>query len=86
MSDDIFTLDQLSEKYGASRNTWRGWIASGELVAINLARSKGAKKPRFVVRSADLDTFLATRATGDAARERAGRRRDRRRKTFQEIV
>lgn len=45
-----------------------GWIASGQLAAVNVARSPTAQKPRWRVRREDLDQFIARRSTRPAAK------------------
>ena len=52
-----FTVKQVAERYGVGGHTVLGWIRSGQLRAINVGRSPGAKKPRWRVTQEALETF-----------------------------
>ena len=68
MADVLFTLPELADTYGASVDTWRSWIQSGELKAVNMSKSMASKKPRFMVKQSELDKFFTLRQTGTEAR------------------
>ncbi len=58
----FYTPPQLGEELGVGESKPRKWIESGELPATNLATSRGGK-PRWRISSADVDEFLAARAS-----------------------
>lgn len=58
-----------------SRDTVRGWIGSGALLAINV----GVSKPRYRVSQDDLDAFVVTKTVAPVE---AVRRRSRVPKTY----
>jgi len=68
---------QVAERLGLGRNTDKvlGWIRSGELPAINVAR-KTAGRPRYRIDVADLETFVQGRRVRPQTRV-TGRRRNR---------
>jgi len=86
MADPFFSLKELAETYGASVETFRAWIASGELQAINLSRNPSSKKPRFAVRQSALDSFFESRETSEAAEVRKQKRDRLRNKPFERLV
>lgn len=51
---------EIAEQLRVADDTVRGWVASGELEALNLAR-RGAKKPRYVITADSLQRFMASR-------------------------
>jgi excisionase family DNA binding protein len=56
-----FSVRDLCERYAVSEHTVLGWIASGELRALNVGRRLGAKKPRWRITQEALDAFEALR-------------------------
>jgi excisionase family DNA binding protein len=66
---------EIAAELRVSRSTVVGWIDSGELAAVNLARTPGGK--RYRVDREALAAFLRRRAVvpGRAAGRAAGRRR-----------
>jgi excisionase family DNA binding protein len=67
------TVADVAAETATSVGTVLQWIASRQLVAINVSRSVRAKKPRWRIRRSDLDAFLAAR-THTAPPPRAPRR------------
>jgi excisionase family DNA binding protein len=57
------TVQQVADRYSVTAHTVLGWIACGELRAINVGRTRGAKKPRWRITPAALDAFEAARST-----------------------
>lgn len=55
---DTLNPPEISKQLRVSADTVRSWIATRQLKASNLA---SGKRPRWVVRKADLQEFLATR-------------------------
>lgn len=55
------TPPEIAAKYGCKPETVIGWIRSGELRAINLARP-GSLKPRFRISYEALELFELARA------------------------
>jgi hypothetical protein len=43
----MYTIADLVNRYGVTEHTVLGWIRSGELKALNVGRTPGAKKPRW---------------------------------------
>jgi excisionase family DNA binding protein len=69
-----FSVKDVSAHFGVGQHTTLKWIADGELRAINVARSRRARKPRWRVRAEDLAAFEAAR-TSTPATPRARRRK-----------
>lgn len=63
MPAETFTVQQIADRYGVCPETVNGWIASGELRAVNVARNRGAKKPRWRITADALRLFEELRAT-----------------------
>ncbi len=55
-----YTVREVARLYRSSPEKVRGWIARGELVAINTADSR-LSKPRYVITPAALERFEAGR-------------------------
>ena len=55
------------ERYGVSAHTVLAWIASGELRAVNVARSANGGKPRWRITEEALSAFEASRTPGPPA-------------------
>jgi transposase len=71
------TLDvqAVRQRYGVGEHTILGWIRSGELKAINVARGAG-KRPKWRITSEALAAFELKRESGSTA-PKATRRRKR---------
>jgi len=57
MAERTYTVRDLCERYGVNEHTVLGWIAQGELRAINVGRSPDRKKPRWRITAEALATF-----------------------------
>lgn len=68
------TPPELAKRWGVSPTTVIGWIRSGELRAIDVAR-RGARRPRYRIDVADVLAFESGRTV--VPEERAPRRRRR---------
>ncbi len=69
------TLREVAERYAVPVSRVKAWIRSGELVAIDVSRKAGSRKPRFVVTPAALADFERPRSTRPPAK--AKRREER---------
>jgi excisionase family DNA binding protein len=70
----LFIRD-ICERYGVTEHTVLGWIRSGQLRAVNVGRSPGAKKPRWRISEQALADFEAARTSAPPApRTRRGDR------------
>ncbi len=58
----MFAVNAVAERYGVKPDAVRGWIASGELAAINVSRTRG-KLPRWRISPEALADFEAGRCT-----------------------
>ena len=56
-----YTIQQASEVLACDDETVLAWIHSGELVAVNLCKSRGGKRPTWRIAEADLGRFLIAR-------------------------
>jgi excisionase family DNA binding protein len=72
----MYTVETVAARYGVTEMTVLGWIARGELKAINVGRAPGKKRPRWRISQAALDAFEAARTPTPPApstrRRRAG--------------
>lgn len=75
-TDKLLSIAELTELYSVSADTFRAWIARGELKAINLSRDGASKRPRYMIRQSDLDEFFRSRETVDAEQRQATYRRE----------
>ena len=57
-----YTVNQIMQRYNVTQHTVLGWIASGELKAINVGTAAGKKKPRWRVTEAALTEFESLRS------------------------
>lgn len=67
------TLDQVAQRYGVPTSRVKAWIRSGELTAVNVSRTAGSKRPRFVVTAtqpADFEKVRSKRAVVPAKKRR----------------
>lgn len=65
--DRFFTVEKLAERWSVSRDAVTALITSGQLVAVNLVRSKAAKKARWRISSEAIADFEASRSTAKPA-------------------
>jgi Helix-turn-helix domain len=54
---EMFTVQDIQERYSVTVNTVLGWIRSGELRAVNVGRHLGKKKPRWRITQQALEAF-----------------------------
>ena len=81
MSRDIalgtmMTPPQVGRRCQVSADKVRGWIASGELRAVDLAARRGGQ-PRWRIDPVDLEAFLARRAAINVTQTKAAGKRGR---------
>lgn len=69
------SVKDVCERYGVSEHTVLGWIARGELRALNVGRQLGAKKPRWRITQAALELFEQLRTAAPAVPARGKRKR-----------
>ncbi|GEM_PF-1223890 len=58
LPSDLLTPPQVAQRYGVSPDTVRGWIASGQLPAVNVGKGS---RPRFRISADALREFDAKR-------------------------
>jgi transposase len=68
-----FTVKQLCDRYCVGESTVLGWIARGDLAALNCGRAPGKKKPRWRVTPEALAAFELSR-TASAPPQRPRRK------------
>jgi excisionase family DNA binding protein len=51
------SVQDVCERFGVGVHTVLGWIAAGELKAVNVGRRLGAKKPRWRITAEALEAF-----------------------------
>jgi excisionase family DNA binding protein len=72
-----FTIPDICDRFDVSEGTVLAWIHAGELRAINVGRTPGARKPRWRITRQALEDFEAARtATPAAPRPRRRRQRE----------
>ena len=54
------TPPAIAEELGIRQSKIAAWIASGELIAVDLSESRGGR-PRWRIRRSDLEAFLLRR-------------------------
>lgn len=54
------TVPQLADEYGVTQHTVLGWIRSGELAAVNVARKSGGR-PQWRISREAIERFEAGR-------------------------
>jgi hypothetical protein len=69
-----FSVKDLCEHFVVGEHTVLGWISRGEILAINVGRRPGSKKPRWRITEKALADFEAAR-TATPPQPRAQRRR-----------
>lgn len=60
MASNYLSPPQAADLLGVNTDRLRGWIRSGELLAVNVADSKN--RPRWRISQVELDNFLARRS------------------------
>ena len=70
----MYRVRDLQQRYGVTEHTVLSWIRGGELVAVNVGRAPGARKPRWRITPESLAAFEAAR-TAAAPAPRAQRRK-----------
>jgi hypothetical protein len=63
----MYTVRDLQRRFAVTEHTVLGWIRSGELTAINVGRSPGARKPRWRISQEALEAFELARSRQEAA-------------------
>jgi transposase len=58
-----YDVNDIMRRYNVTQHTVLGWIASGELKAINVGTVPGKRKPRWRITEAAIAEFEAQRAT-----------------------
>ncbi len=69
------TVADVAERYGVCEHTVLGWIARGELRAINVGRRPGGKKPRWRITQEALAEFELGRTATPPLRRAERRKR-----------
>ncbi len=62
-----YTPQQAAEILGTDDEQVTHWINSGQLVAVNVAKSPAGKRPRWRISESDLGKFLLSRRNPAAA-------------------
>jgi transposase len=75
----MYTVRDLMNRFGVTQHTVLGWIARGELAALNVGRSPNASRPRWRITAAALEKFEGSRTSTSPAPAAAPRRRRRER-------
>jgi excisionase family DNA binding protein len=57
----MYTVEDLTNRFGVTVHTVLTWIHSGELKAVNVGRTRSGKKPRWRVTEQALAEFEAFR-------------------------
>ncbi len=60
----MLTREQVANRLGVDPDAVSGLIASKQLAAVNVARSRTAKRPTWRIRPEDLEAFELRRMTG----------------------
>jgi transposase len=53
----MYSVKQVAERFGVNQHAILGWIAAGELVAVNVARNAGGQRPRWRISESALAEF-----------------------------
>jgi excisionase family DNA binding protein len=69
-----FTVSEVAARFGVGAATVGAWIRAGELLAVNVSRSAGSRKPRWRITPGAVEAFEVRRA-GTPPVERKSRRR-----------
>lgn len=57
----MYTVRTIELRYGVTEGTVLGWIRSGQIKALNVGRTPGAKRPRWRITQGAVDAFEASR-------------------------
>jgi len=71
------TINELAKAWRVTPDHVRGLIRSGQLPAVNIAMSPGAKRPQWRIRPEDLERFTAARRAVEPAGDQPKRKRRR---------
>ena len=52
-----YGIKDVTKRYGVGEHTVLGWIRNGELRAVNVGRTPGARKPRWRITEEALTAF-----------------------------
>ncbi len=63
----FYSVGQAAELLGCDVETVLAWIHSGELIAVDISKSKKRKRPTWRLPEAELGRFLITRRNKVAA-------------------
>ena len=74
MSVPYHTAQEVANRLCVKVDGVLGFIASGELVAVNVARSRSGLKPRWRISEEAVQDFLRSRTTSPMAKPVPGRR------------
>jgi hypothetical protein len=74
---DTLSVKATAQRYGVGIGTVLRWIATGQLKAVNVARSLSNKKPRWRILAGSLAAFESARTSGVTSGRGAKPRRKR---------
>ncbi len=57
----MYTVHDVELRFGVSEGTVLGWVRSGQLKALNVGRTRSAKRPRWRITQGAVDAFEASR-------------------------
>lgn len=63
----LLLIDDVATRLGVDRDAVSQFIKTRELLAVNVARSRNAKRPSWRIRPEDLETFERSRRTSSPA-------------------
>ena len=78
----MLTREQVANRLGTDVDAVSALIASKQLAAVNVARSRTAKRPTWRIRPEDLQSFEMRRMTGTAPATRRTPRRPTAKKSY----
>ena len=81
MPANTLTVAEVATRYGTTPHTVGAWIRSGELRAVNVSRSRTAKRPTWRIPPTAIEAFEAARAPQQQPAVKA-----RKRKTNAEVI
>ena len=76
------TREQVAKRLGTDVDAVSALIASEQLAAVNVARSRTAKRPTWRIRPEDLEAFELRRMTGTAPTTRRAPKRPTAKKSY----
>lgn len=74
VAKEYLTTRQVAEMLAVDIGKVGDWLASGDLVGVNVATTSGGIRPRWRISRAALDSFLAARQTHQPAQSPPRRR------------